>query len=256
MNKASARTVDILEYLSKLSDYGAGISEISRELNIPKSSVSDIIYTLLNKNFVQYDNEKLKTFKIGLKIIQIGFSSIQQIDVLQIARPYIEQLNKLINLSVFLAVENNNQVVYVDKIENDTPIHFSIKTGSAFPMHLTGVGKAILAAHTDEEVLSIMGDGCYPVRTENSISTHYGLMREIIKIRNQGYAVENFEENDYIYSIAAPIYDNINRVCAAISVFVLGADLGSVNIENIIDNVKQTAIKISSIMGYSKKTTY
>lgn len=71
MNNSALRTILILEYVAN-SKKPPGISELSRELDIPKSSVFDIVHILLEKGFLENDNEELKTFKIGLRVFQIG----------------------------------------------------------------------------------------------------------------------------------------------------------------------------------------
>ena len=249
MNKAAIKTLEILEYLSALPQGGAGISEISRALDLPKSSVSEILYTLLYKDYVQYDNEPMKTFRLGLKAAQLGFSVIGRMDVLKAAHPMLEQLHTETGYTVLLTVENNGRALIIDKLEQRSAVQLSAVVGSAYPMHLTAAGKAILAMHTWEEVLSIVGEGCYEVRTVHSISNQYSLQTALAKVREQGYAEENLEENEYTCSIAAPIFDHSGKVCAAVSVSLLASDCEKTDFDCLIGKVLRCAKHISAAMG-------
>lgn len=255
MNKSSARTMEILSYLADKKTDGAGISEISRNLDIPKSCVSDILHTMFAYDFIQYANEDLKKYKLGVRTFQIGLTALNDLNILQLSKQFTMNLHKKTNMTVLLAIENNNQVIYIDKIEENVPYRISIDIGDVKPMHLTGVGKAILAAYTDNEIMRKLGDGCYTSHTPKSISTYYSLIKNINNVRNKGYAIENFEENNYIFGIAAPIFDRYNKICGAIEIAMIHADYEKSDIDNIAQNVLNTANEISKILG-SQRNKY
>jgi len=252
MNKSSARTMEILTYLSDCHTNGAGISDISRKLNIPKSCVSDIAYTMLAYNFLQYANEDLKTFKLGVKALQIGITSLNNLNILQVSKQYLSALNKSTNMTALLAIENNDQVIYIDKIEDNVPYRVSIDIGDVKPMHLTGVGKAILAAYSNNDIMQKLGDGCYISHTPKSISTYYSLINILETVRNKGYAIENFEENKYIFGIAAPVFDRNNKICGAIEIAMIQTDYEKSDMDAITASVISTAGEISKILGSNK----
>lgn len=256
MNKTVSRTAKILDYISKVTSGGVGISSISRDLQIPKSSAFDILHTLLDEDFIQYDNEQLRTFKLGLKALHIGFAAVDRLNILQVAKKDMTALYEATKHTVYLAVENNGYVIYVDKLELPGPVQFSTGIGTIKLLHLTGVGKAILAAYNDIEIKDIMTEGCYEVHTPNSIPTYFRLSKEIEEIRSRGYAIENFEDNNFTYSIAAPIYGMNERVCAAVCVSILNTNVENVDTEEIADLVVKTALNISRKMGSNRTTTY
>ena len=141
-------------------------------------------------------------------------------------------------------------MIIVDKIEGRSAVHLTDGIGTHKPMHLTSIGKVLLSGYDDESILDIVGDFCFESHTKNSLVNPHQLLREMAKIRARGYAIENFEDNPYVYSIAAPVYDKSNVVCAGVCVSLFAADITEEQIPAIIDRVKIASKRISHVMGY------
>lgn len=255
MNNSALRTIEILEGLAN-SKKSMGITELSRELGIPKSSVFDIIYALLKKGFVEIDNEELRTFKLGLRAFQIGFAYINKIGLYQVARPILESLKNETGETVYLAVEDKGHIVYLDKVESNSPIRTTCSIGSANSMHLTGLGKAMLAGYPEEKVKKITGGDKLEARTPQTIATYRELLLHLQKIRQAGYAFDNREDTDMVCCIAAPIYDRTDKVVAGISVSMLYTNLNEEKKQKISRLVIDTAFGISKKLGYMGNTLY
>jgi len=243
------RTIEILDYFATHREEGIGISRISRELGIPKSSLSDILHSLLDLGYLQYDNVQLKTFRLGNGAIRFGLSTLRQYDFLEIARPELEQLHRDCGFTVFAGVQVGENVSIVEKIEGKSAIRFTDGVGSVKPMHLTAIGKAILAGHDDDHIMDILGDTCYEVRTRNSLINPRSVLADIAKVRRRGYALENFEENEYTYGIAAPVFDHHGRVCAGVGIHIFSSDIMEEQIPALIKVVVDTARRISHHLG-------
>ena len=250
MNKTVERTIEILDYFSnRKEDGGIGISQLSRDLSIPKSSISDILYSLLALGYLQYDNAQIKTFRLGNSAIRFGLSALKKYDFLEIARPQLEQLHRECGFTVFTGVETGDSVTFVEKIEGRAAVKFTDGIGSAKPLHLTAIGKALLAGHEDDEILDIVGDTCYDIRTRNSLASSRALLSDISKIRRRGYSLENFEENEYTYGIAAPVFDLRGNVCAGIGISIFSTDISKDQIPELINHVCNAAKRISQNLG-------
>ena len=254
MNNSALRTLYIFEYIAK-SEKPLGISEISRDLDIPKSSVFDIIYALNERNFVEIDNPDSKTFKIGLKAYQIGASYINKASIYKVAHPVLEQIKNDFGETVYLAVEDEGSVVYLDKVESDSPIRFTCNIGSRNLMHITGIGKAMLAGYDDETVYRITKDK-FIARTMNSIMNYNDLIKHLAEIRKQGYAIDSGEDIDIVRCIAAPIRDSSNKVIAAISVSMVDSHFIDERLKTISRSIINAALEISHKMGYLMDKLY
>ena len=152
LNKSASRAVQLLEFLSG-REKAPTQQEISEYLHLPKSSTYELVYTLMASGVVEYDNVDLKTFRLGIKVFEIGMSVLQRSGFHQIARPLLEKLSSETNEVVFLAIENDGEVVYLDRVEKERNLaRFANTVGSRGPMYCTGLGKALLATDRKRHV--------------------------------------------------------------------------------------------------------
>lgn len=216
-NRSAARALDILDLIAGRREL-LTITEIGRNLDIPKSTAFELIHTLVEKGFLEVDNNKQKTFKLGLKAFQTGIAYLERTDFFREVRPLLETLMAATLETVFLVQESGGRVVYVDKVESTASVKTSSKLGSTNPMHCTGVGKALLAAYSDERVRRIVERMGLPSKTQYSITDYGQLIAELAATRTRGYAVDNRESELEIFCVAAPVYDMGGSPVAGISI--------------------------------------
>ena len=251
MNKSVQRTIEILTYIAEDANRnGVGISQISHVFQIPKSSASDVLYSLLKLGFLEYRNEELKTFQLGNRAIRFGMMAVGQFGLTRMARPELEALNADMGFTVMLGIRSDDKMLIVDKIEGRSAVHLTDGIGTHKLMHLTSIGKVLLSGYSDEEVLDIVGDSCLETHTKNSLINPHQLLREMAKVRARGYAVENFEDNPNVYSVAAPIYDEHGHICAGVCVLLFSADVMEEQLPVLTARVVLAAKRISQGMGY------
>ena len=241
--------MEVLELVARKSA-PVTMAEICRELGLPKSSAFELVYTLVDKGFLDYADKSLKTFKLGIKLFQVGVSYLARTSLHAEAKPVIEQLMLTSGMTVFLAVEHQGKLVYLDKTEPPTQtIRIDVHLGSSNPMHCTGLGKALLAAHDDETVKQMVGSGSLPTKTACSIDSYEKLVEELKTIRKRGYAIDNMENELNIVCLAAPIYDRTDKPVAAISIRSLASDIDAAKIEKLSELVTHSALEISRRLG-------
>jgi len=255
LNKSAARTADILSLISTAKK-PLTISEISRTLDIPKSSTSEILYTLVEKSFLEIDNMDLKTFKLGLKIFEIGSSFLGKTDLHKLARPFLEDLMNVSGETVFLGMENNGKVVYIDKVEGRSPIRSTCTIGERNSMYYTGLGKALLAAYSPEKTKEILNNNPIEKKTEYTIANMDDLLKDLENIRRRGYSIDNREGVEDLFCIAAPIYDGQDKPIAAISISCLYLKMDDEKIINFSKLIVSTALNISKRLGFTGEKLY
>jgi DNA-binding IclR family transcriptional regulator len=248
-NKSAARTVDILVLIAAAKK-PLTITEISSSLEIPKSSTFEILYTLVEKGFLEIDNEELKTFKLGVKIFEVGTAFLSKTDLHGAARPFIEDLMLKCGETVFMAVEDKGSIVYLDKAEGHTNVRTTCVIGARNLMHVTGLGKALLATYPVEKVREITGGGALIARTEMTITHFNDLVKDLEEIRKRGYSIDDREGVEDLYCLAAPIYNRLNRSVAAISVASLYSKMTDEKHEKIRKLITETALNISRRLGF------
>lgn len=249
LNKAVSRAIDILDYISRTKK-PVSLAEVSKALELPKSSVFDITHTLVEKNMLSFDSEA-KTYQLDLKSFEIGNSYLSGNSVHDTALPYLNDISAQTGETVFLAAENNGMIVYLDKVEGKSPARTTCSIGDRNAMYCTGLGKAILATHTLEEVRLITGGGALQARTPNTLSSFTELIKDLDLTRTRGYSIDNQEDNPYIFCIGCPIMDAGGKCAAAISISCIYTPALEDRLEFYTRLITTAAAEISHRLGYT-----
>lgn len=250
LNRTLLRAIDILEMLSKNKN-GYTLAQISSMLDSPKSSVFDILKTLVYKNMVVEDNQSgITKYKIGLQSFLIGSSFLNDIDIVNVARNDLIALANKMHATAFIAVLDEYKVTYIYKYESQRSIITTANIGTKNPLHSTGLGKVLMAFSSESILKDALKTMDFEPLTPYTITSPEKYIDELKKVRVNGYAVDDRENSMYQFCAAAPIRNHTGEVIAAISCSGL--------YENMIDYsdlgviVKQTADKISSKLGYNQ----
>ncbi len=254
INKTVARVADILDYIAK-SHKPVGLAEISKELKIPKSSAFDIIHTLVSKKMLII-NEENKTFQLDVKSFEIGSAYLGRSHIHSVARPYLKDLSLQTGETAFLAVPNNGFLVYLDKVEGRSPTRTTCVIGDRNYMHCTGLGKAMLASMPIEEVRMITGGGKLQTHTANTLPDFNSLIGDLEKIRERGYSIDNCEDNDFVFCVAAPILNHSGKCIAAISISTIYTPSTREKEPFYSKLITDAALEISHRFGYTEDLIY
>jgi DNA-binding IclR family transcriptional regulator len=255
-NKSVERAMEILEYITS-QRRPVTITEVSSKLEIPKSSTHNILYTLVARNFLEIEDENLKTFKIGFKLFETGVSYLENTQMHRIAHPLLKNLLEACGETVFLAREDGGRLLFLDSLETSTPLRTTARLGRAdSPMYCSGLGKALLAAYPAEKVRQIVDvDGFRPI-TENTVRNFTQLKEELDNTRKRGYAVDNREANTDLICVAAPLRDQSGQAMAAISIATPYFKMDDDHIERFGELIVATALAISRKLGYLGEKMY
>ena len=242
------RALSILEVLSDYKE-GLGITDISNKIHIHKSTVHRILATLIYKGYVVQD-QKTNKYMITLKLFELGNKKVEDMNLLTVSKPYTEELMEKVNEVVHLVVRENNEIVYVDKVEADNTIRMASTIGRRSPLYSTSVGKAILAQLPDEEVEKIWNSSKIEKLTEFTITDLEEMKKELNIIRKKGYAVDNEENEIGVRCIGAPVFNIFGKVEGAISISGPTFRLTNEKIDGFAEQVVKYANAISRELGY------
>lgn len=248
-NRTAQRTVEILELIAS-SDEDLTLNEIAKALGIPKTSAFDILETLVALNMLYIKEHGLKTYAIGVKAYVIGSNYSRTSLLLNSSAPIIKELSNKTGLTVLIAKENTSDVIFTSKQEPLKKIIATPEIGERSYLHCTGVGKAILAFSQDQARL--LKNIKLPMLTDKTLTLKNELKKELSKIKDQGYAISDRENEEHIFSIGAPIFDFNGIASAAIE--VVGLYKESYDPTEAINLVKEAADEISRLQGWSPKT--
>lgn len=250
--KSVSRALDII-HLVGLKKGGLGVTEIAKQIDINKSSVYRILSTLAQYGYIEQD-QATGRYKLGYKFLEVSSRLLDSIDIRAEARPFLQELENETNEVIHLVVYDQGEVVYIEKLEGNETLRMHSKVGKRAPMHCTSVGKAILAHQPSGIVHEILDRKGLPVHTDKTITDKGHLLEELAEVKQKGYALDLEENENGITCIAAPIFDHLGKVVAAVSISgpTIRMDLGRLQL--LEKRIVQTGLQISARLGYTMHT--
>jgi IclR family KDG regulon transcriptional repressor len=207
---------DILESFTRTEDE-LGVTELGKRLGLHKNNVFRLLATLEHRGYIE-QNKVTENYRLGPKTLQLGSIFIEQRECRRHARPILENLAAASGETTVVAVLRGNKVIYMDSVETDRTVRAVSRIGAIFPAHCTAVGKAQLAQLLPTEIERLYADQDLTALTNKSITTVEGLIAEIKKIAEKGYAVENEEAEADVRGIAVAVRDFSKKAVAAIGI--------------------------------------
>jgi DNA-binding IclR family transcriptional regulator len=233
-----------LDILDAVADKPRTIQEIAASTGLTYSTVHRIVSVLLERRFLKADNAR--EFGLGPRLIELGFSAYSRIDLVQVARPFLEELSRLTRDTVHLAQREGWEVAYLDKLRGSRPVEISSRIGGRKPVISTGVGKALMLDQP-ETVLSELYRRDHQLLPGNMTEADW--LVQMSNYRSGGYAYDLGEDQPSIRCVAAPLRDATGRVVAAISVSSTLEFMPPSRMRDLVPEVQRVARAISSELG-------
>lgn len=241
------RAIDILELLA-FSDRSSSLAEISHRLGLSKSTVHRLLGTLMHRGYVRQE-EHSRHYVVGLRLFEITNYVADNLDLHQ-ANAYLTDLMKRTGETVHLAVLDQGEVVYVDKVESEHTIRMHSSLGSRVPAYATSLGKVLFAYSDPELVDRLITQTEFKPLTKNTITDPEALKRQLRTIRRLGYAIDDEENEENIRCIGGPIFDFRGRIIAAFSVSGPTFRMTKERLEELKPIVLEFSRTISAAFGY------
>jgi DNA-binding IclR family transcriptional regulator len=223
-----------------------GVSELSRRLALPKSTVSRLAKTLANEGFLSPVNGG---YRLALKLHELGALVVSGSELREVAHGRLVQLRNATGETAHLAVLDGTEVVYLDRIESQDTLHVFTRIGKRMPAHSTSSGKAMLAFLPAAALDAVVAKGLVRL-TPSTLCTRAALECALDEVRANGWAASVDESEPGLNSVAAPIFDYTSRAIAAISVAGPRERLSSRTMSRIAQQLKDATAEISRDMGY------
>lgn len=197
------------------------LSEIARRLGQPVSSTHRQLRELIRWGALERDASG--RYSIGLHLWEVGALAPRSKDLRETSLPFLEDLYEATHENVQLAVVDGDEVVYVERLFSHHATRIPARPGFRLPLHVTGVGRVLLAHATTERVNEVLSR---PLRkyTRYTMVDPADLRRELAAIRRDGYAISDRQVELVSTSVAAPIRGPDNTVIAALSIIVPSRD--------------------------------
>lgn len=243
------RAFIIVELLGN-ADYHLGISEIAQRSDLPLATTHRLLSTLLKLGYVEQSPETNK-YTLGVRILQLRGAVIEQLNLGVQAMPIMKMLMNRVEETVHLAVLNEGEIVYIERVEGLRTQGMYTRIGKRAPAHCTALGKTLLAnlpEHTwFDDVVHRHGLKSFSDTTITSVDA---LQHELESTRERGYAIDNGETGESVRCVAAPIRDYTGQVVAAISISGPQAQVTVGRVKELGESVCRAADQISRKLGF------
>jgi IclR family KDG regulon transcriptional repressor len=232
----------ILQLLAK-SKQALGISEIANRLELNKSTVFNIIYTLKDINILeQYSDGK---FHFGTLLYLLANANGQRSELIQTVHPYLEKINRETKLSAFLGIRSDLHALIVDKVDSAYDIKISSEIGMRLPLVAGAGGKALLCQLTDEEIDRMLAPNPLKQFTRKTCIDRNEFKKQVLKIRAGGIATDDEEYIAGVVAYAVPLKAYRQDLQAAIWTVGLKQQVSPDKIPEIHDFLKKAAAEIN-----------
>lgn len=240
------RAIELL-FMLESGPLEMGVTEISKALGVQKSTVHNLLQTLLARDFVRKTDTGRYT--LGFRLMPLGLACTERLDIRRIASPILNELVNQAKEVVLLAVLSAGQITIIEKIEPPRQVFMVPRFDYCNTFHSSGLGKIFLAFGPDDLVKKVMSLKLQQY-TQNTITDKKVLAKEIDKIREQGYSVACNETIEGVTCIGVPILNANGKIEAAVAVSSATSWLGKEEYESMIRILKRKARMVSQQLGY------
>jgi DNA-binding IclR family transcriptional regulator len=251
--KAAKSSIQVIErmmsLLGALAHHASAINlkQLATETRLHPSTAHRILSVMVDNRLV--DRIEPGTYRLGIRLLELGNLVKSRINVRQEALPHMQQLHQALGETVNLSVRHDDEVVYIERTSGNNSMMRVVQIiGARAPLHITAVGKIFLAEDGPEKCGDYARRTGLPKFTENTLSDAESLARELDKIRRQGYAFDDEEAEKGVSCIGAGIYNDEGRLIAGLSVSAPSDRLDKA----WAGQVRQTAEKISRAIGHQR----
>lgn len=249
--QAVSHALDLLEQFHGDVDE-LGVTELSKRLKLHKNNVFRLLATLESRGYIE-QNKATENYRLGLKALELGQTFIKQMGLLRQAKPILEEMVEESNETSYVAIFKDNHIVYLDVVETNLTVRVVSRVGSRLPAYCTAAGKVHMAYMTEEELEELLPVQDFSQHTATTITTVNNLKAELVKVREQGYAIDDEELDTGVRCVAAPIRDYTRRIVGAVSVSGPSMRFSDERIEKeLIPLALRAGADLSTRLGYPK----
>jgi DNA-binding IclR family transcriptional regulator len=201
--------------LESLAAEPSTLSELSRKLGIPKSSLHNIVSTLIKQEWVEDENSLLV---LGRKLFETGVVYGRNRGLVTTFRDIARRSVRQTGETTWLGLLVGRDVLHLSRVDGTQALRYVVEEGERLPAHTTALGKVILAEKDPDELRSIFGSEELPALTRHTISKLSELEEHLRAVRKRGYALDKGEVDEDLHCVAAPVRDATGCVIAGVSI--------------------------------------
>jgi DNA-binding IclR family transcriptional regulator len=239
----------LLKSLDLLETVGGGASDLEAIVaatRLPRSTAHRLLTTLVRRGYLRH--RAGDGYRLGPKLIELGFAAQSQLHLSSAARPHMERLARATSETVHLAVLDGLDVVYIDKVPGSRGLLMASTIGARAPAQTTALGKVLVAGLPEREWRGRFDPALR--RTANAIADEACYLDTLRRCADRGYAEDHEENEPGVRCLGVPIRDAAGAVVAALSVSGANVYLSDVRLDEIRPLVMAAGAAVSAELGW------
>jgi DNA-binding IclR family transcriptional regulator len=251
--RAVTRCLDILEALAASKDLG--VVELAKIVDLQPGTVHRFLSTLVHRDYVAQDKATGRYY-LRYKLLELADTLRQHVAHFEsLAAEPLKEVRDVSGETATLAVLSDDAAVYIAQEESSKSVRLLTPLGRPVPLHSTAVGKAMLAFQPAQAIERQMAREPFERFTPSTIVDSRALANDLERVRRNGFAVDNGENEDGVVAVAAPIFDHRGLAVAALNVSGPASRMMAVWSWDVPDLLVHRALAISRELGYEQRTS-
>ena len=192
------------------------LSDVARATDLPRAAVRRFLLTLVGEGYAETDG---KYFNLKPKVLELGYAALSSLSFVEVAQPIMARLAYELEESVFAAMLDDEDVVYVaSAVSPERRVRISVAVGSRSPAHAVSTGRVLLAALPEDQLKEYLAKAKLTKFTPNTVTSKAKLRGLIEETGAQGWSIVDQELEIGLRSISVPIRQRNGAVVAALNV--------------------------------------
>ena len=243
-----SKIIKILDALSA-NPSGLQLKEVAQKTDVNKSTAYRFLAHLECEGYLFRD--EAGAYLVGPRLVRLGSGATYQATLCKISRPVLQQLWKVTSETVNLGILDGQDVYYVDVVQSPHPFRMASTIGSWRPVYCTAMGKVLTAFLPGDEKEHVLSSIRFERFTPNTFTRVAQFRKELDKVRQRGYALDDEGATLGARCVSAPILHDGGKIAAAISIAGPITRIARDKIPVFITEVTAAARSISARLGTS-----
>ncbi|MDR6497005.1 IclR family KDG regulon transcriptional repressor [Burkholderia ambifaria] len=226
-----------------------GISELSQQLGMSKTTVHRFLQTLKTLGYVAQEGETDR-YRLTIRLFELGSKALESVDLVREADLEMRRIGQLTREAVHLGAFDEDAIIYIHKIDADYGLRMQSRIGRRNPLYSTAIGKVLLAWMSPDEARAVLAGIEFRKSTAKTLSSADAVMSILPHVRQQGYGEDNEEQEDGLMCLAVPVFDRFGRVIAGLSISFPTMRCGADTKAHYIALLKESGQAISARLGH------
>lgn len=219
-------------------------SDIVDATGFVKSSAHRVLSVLISEELVHYDTHS-RTYSIGARVNRWARASWLRADLQNVATKEMERLCDATKMNIALSVMDHDAILYIKTLDS-IRMRFAARPGDHAPLHCTAAGKVFLTYMNEFSREEFFEKVPLQKYTDSTIVQKRLLLKDLEKVRDNGFAISVKEEIPHVLGVAAPIWDNDDMHAACISVWSVAERSEVKDMQDVVPMLLDSAQRISS----------